>query len=60
MVPANLRDRLARLTYLCAEIGKIAHGDDVPTERLEDILSDAEELCRAIRRELKKREEQSG
>ena len=53
----SLRDRLARLTFLCTEIHKAAEVDNVPTERLEDILSEAEQLCRAIRKELRRRDD---
>lgn len=54
--PDSFADRLARLTYLCSEISKIAQGEHVPTERLRDVLKEAEALCRAVRREIARRE----
>jgi hypothetical protein len=57
MVPTDsFSDRLARLTYLCSEISKVAKGKRVPTERLRDILKEAEDLCRAVRREIARRQ----
>jgi hypothetical protein len=50
-----LKDRLARLTFLCTEIHKAADVPRIPTERLEDILLEAEHLCRDIRKELSRR-----
>jgi hypothetical protein len=51
-----LSDRLARLTYLCSEIHKAARLATVATPRLEEILREAEQLCRLIRKELKRRD----
>jgi hypothetical protein len=44
MVSASLADRFARLTYLCSEINKIAKGVRVSTERLQEVMEEAESL----------------
>ena len=49
-------DRLARLTYLCSEIHHATRLATVATTRLEEILLEAEQLCRVIRKELKRRD----
>ena len=51
----RLADRLARLTHLCSEIHNVATGKTVPTERLEETLKEAEDLCRELRAEIKRR-----
>jgi hypothetical protein len=48
-------DRLARLTYLCSEISKAAKGDQIPMDRLREVLKEAEDLCRAVRKEIARR-----
>ena len=53
----DFADRLARLTFLCSEISKAAHGQRVPMDRLREVLKEAEDLCRAVRREIARREE---
>jgi hypothetical protein len=55
MPTSLLADRLARLTFLCSEIHKARTSSAVPTERLEDVLREAEELCRALRQEIRRR-----
>ena len=50
-------DSLARLTFLCSEISKVAKGEHVPTERLVEVLKEAESLCRAVRKEIARRED---
>jgi hypothetical protein len=51
----DFTDRLARLTYLCSEISKAAKGEQVPLDRLRDVLREAEDLCRAVRKEIARR-----
>jgi len=51
-----LKDRLARLLFLCSEIGRAAKLAKVPTDRLEDILTEAERLSRDVRKELRRRD----
>jgi hypothetical protein len=53
--PVALKDRLARLTVLCTEIQNAASVEKLPTTRLEDVLSEAEHLCREVRGELRRR-----
>jgi hypothetical protein len=53
--PVALKDRLSRLTVLCSEIQNTASVERVPTARLEDVLAEAEHLCRDIRGELRRR-----
>ena len=59
MVPpdASFADRLARLTYLCSEINNVAKGEHVATERLQEVLKEAEDLCRAVRKEIARRKD---
>jgi hypothetical protein len=49
-------DRLARLTFLCSEISKMAKGEQVSLDRLHEVLKEAEDLCRAVRKEIARRE----
>lgn len=58
MTRDTLSDRLARLTYLCTEISKIAEGEHVPTEELQRLLTESESLCGALRREIDRRRKQ--
>jgi hypothetical protein len=55
MVSASLADRIARLTYLCSEINKISKGVRVSTERLQEVMEEAESLSRVLRREINRR-----
>ena len=51
----DFADHLARLTYLCSEIGTAVKGEQIPTDRLRDVLQEAEDLCRAVRQEIARR-----
>jgi hypothetical protein len=53
-----LTDRLARLTLLCNEIHNlVTQSPVIPRGKLEDMLAEAEQLCRTIRKELRRLDE---
>jgi hypothetical protein len=56
-MPTSLRDRLARLTFLCSDIDRLVKDRrrTIPTVTLEEILVESEQLCRVLRRELARR-----
>ena len=54
MNPDQLGDRLARLTFLCARLGEATREMVVSADTLEQLLSEAEGLCRDLRAELKR------
>jgi hypothetical protein len=56
MTMDGLADRIVRLTYLCSEIQKATDSHPVATERLREIIQEAEDLCCALRGEIKRRE----
>lgn len=52
----SIHDRLARVVFLCAEAHTADRRKKIPTERLAEVLVEAEQLCRVLRKALKKNE----
>jgi hypothetical protein len=55
MSDETLKDRLARLTFLCSELHAVTRENDMTTQKFEEILAEAESLCAVLRKELKRR-----
>jgi hypothetical protein len=53
----SIHDRLARLTFLCSQAHAADRRKKIPTDRLEEVLAEAVQLCRVLRKALKKNAE---
>ena len=51
-----LVDRIARLAFLCSQFQTASSGQPASKQHLQEALKEAEDLCRALRVEIKRRE----